>query len=114
MAPYTPERGDFCLIQLSPQAGSEMAGEHRIMVLSTAAFSTATGYVVGCPVTTKIKGSPFEVVIPRGSKTHGCVVASEIRTMDYLARNARFIDRAPVATVRQVQAIAQAIIADVA
>jgi len=114
MPPYTPDRGDFCLIQLSPQAGSEMAGDHRILVLSTAAFSTATGYVVGCPVTTKIKGSPFEVVIPPGTRMHGCVLAYEVRTMDYLARHARFIDRAPATVVRQVQAIVQAIVTDIA
>jgi mRNA interferase MazF len=65
---------------------------------------------VVCPVTTKIKGSPFEVPLPRGLKAVGCVVASEIRTMDYLARRAKFLEKAPLSLVHQVQAIACATI----
>jgi mRNA interferase MazF len=107
---YAPDRGDIVLINLSPQAGSEMAGPHRCIVLSEARFSVATGYAVVCPITTKIKGSPFEVQLPTGLKAAGCVVASEIRTVDYLARAARFMEKAPAPTTRQVQAIAAAIL----
>jgi mRNA interferase MazF len=107
---YAPERGDIILIDLSPQAGTEMRGEHRAIVLSERDFSVATGWVVVCPITTKIKGSPFEVQIPRGLAAHGCVVASELRTMDYLARRARFMAKAPVSLLLQVQAIACATI----
>jgi len=107
---YAPERGDIILIEMSPQAGREMAGEHRAIVLSEQVFSVATGWVVACPITTKIKGSPFEVQIPKGLKAHGCVVASELRTMDYLARRARFMEKAPMLLVQQVQAIACATI----
>jgi len=107
---HDPDRGDIVLLDLSPQAGTEMAGEHRIIVLSERAFSVATGWVVGCPITTKIKGSPFEVPVPRGLKSLGCVVASELRTMDYIARGARFIERAPLDLLQKVQAIACATI----
>lgn len=108
--PHDPDRGDIILLDLSPQAGTEMAGEHRIIVLSERAFSVATGWVVGCPITTKIKGSPFEVQVPRGLRTVGCVVASELRTMDYLARRARFIEKASLDLLQKVQAIACATI----
>ena len=107
---YAPEQGDIILIALSPQAGTEMAGEHRALVLSGQKFSVATGWVVVCPITTKIKGSPLEVAIPPGLKAHGCVVASELRTMDYMARRARFMEKAPRSLVEQVQAIACATI----
>jgi mRNA interferase MazF len=107
---HDPDRGDIILLDLSPQAGTEMAGEHRIIVLSERAFSIATGWVVGCPITTKIKGSPFEVPVPRNLRTVGCVVASELRTMDYLARRARFIEKAPLDLLQKVQAIACATI----
>jgi mRNA interferase MazF len=107
---YAPDRGDIVLIDLSPQAGSKMRGEHRAIVLSERDFSVATRWVVVCPITTKIKGSPFEVQIPSGLKAHGCVVASELRTMDYLVRRARFMEKAPVSLLHQVQAIACATI----
>jgi mRNA interferase MazF len=108
--PYAPHRGDIILANLSPQAGREMAGPHRCLVLSEARFSVATGYAVVCPITTKIKGSPFEVQLPPGLKATGCIVASEIRTIDYLSRAAKFMERAPPQTTRQVQAIAAVII----
>jgi mRNA interferase MazF len=107
---YAPDRGDIILIELSPQAGTEMAGEHRAIVLSEQMFSIATGWVVVCPITTKIKGSPFEIQIPKGLKAHGCIVASELRTMAYIARRAKFMEKAPLALLQQVQAIACATI----
>ena len=55
-----------------------MKGEHRVIVLSEAEFNIATGWVVACPITTKIKGSPFEVQIPRGLKAVGCVVPAPL------------------------------------
>lgn len=107
---YAPDRGDIVLLNLSPQAGSEMAGEHRCLVLSEARFSIATGYAVVSPITTKIKGSPFEVQLPPGLKAKGCVVASEIRTIDYMARGTRFMEKAPEDVTLRVQDIACAIL----
>jgi mRNA interferase MazF len=107
---HTPARGDIVLVELSSQAGHEMAGPHRCIVLSEKRFSVATGYAVICPITTKVKGSPFEVPIPRGLKAVGCVIASEVRTIDYMARNTRLTERAPDALVEAVQAVACAIL----
>lgn len=107
---YAPERGDIFLLDLSPQAGSEMAGEHRVLVLSERNFNVGTGCFIACPITTKIKGSPFEVVIPSELKTHGCVLASEVRTMDYIARKARFIEKAPATLIDNVTALISTII----
>jgi len=70
----------------------------------------ATGWIVVSPITSQIKGSPFEVVIPTGGKTRGCVVASEIRTLDWQARPVTFIEKAPISLLQHVQAIASAII----
>lgn len=109
-APYVPDRGDIVLLDFSPQAGTEMRGEHRGVVLSERAFSVATGWMVVCPITRQVKGSPFEVEIPSGLKAVGCVVASELRTVDYIERGTRFLERAPAALVQRVQAIACATI----
>ncbi|BCI65999.1 type II toxin-antitoxin system PemK/MazF family toxin [Acetobacter aceti] len=107
---YAPERGDIFLLNLSPQAGSEMAGEHRVLVLSERAFNVGTGCFMACPITTKIKGSPFEVVIPSGLKAHGCVLASEVRTLDYIARGARFLEKAPASLIDDVTGLVATII----
>jgi mRNA interferase MazF len=107
---YTPERGDIVITNFSPQTGQEMAGRHHCLVLSEQKFSVATGLMVGCPITSQVKGSPFEVVVPAGFKTRGCVVASEVRTQDYLARGVQFVERAPDIVLRSVQAIACAVL----
>lgn len=109
-SPYVPDRGDIVLLDFSPQAGTEMKGEHRGIVLSEKEFSIATGWMVVCPITRQIKGSPFEVVIPSGLRAVGCVVASELRTVDYLERGAKFMERAPLSLLQEVQAIACATI----
>ena len=36
-------RGDIILIELFPQAGSEMAGQHRVIVLSEQAYRLGRG-----------------------------------------------------------------------
>jgi mRNA interferase MazF len=107
---YTPARGDILYTNFSPQAGHEMSGQHPCIVLSEERFSVATGLMVVCPITSKVKGSPFEVVLPAQLKIKGCVVASEIRTHDYLARGIRFVEKAPVACLQSVQAIACAVL----
>jgi mRNA interferase MazF len=63
-----------------------------------------------CPITSKVKGSPFEVVLPASLKTKGCVVASEIRTLDYLQRGVRFVEKAPLVFIQDVQTIACAVL----
>ena len=98
------------MIDMSPQAGTEMKGPHPAIILSERTFNVATGWIVVCPITSKIKQSPFEVLIPRGMKTHGCVVASEIRTMDYLARQTQFVEHGSLDLLQHVQAIACATI----
>jgi mRNA interferase MazF len=107
---YTPDRGDILFTNFSPQAGREMLGRHPCIVLSESKFSVATGLMVVCPITSKVKGSPFEVSLPRGLKTKGCVVASEIRTQDYLARGVQFVEKIPRTLLHQVQAVACAVL----
>ncbi len=65
---------------------------------------------VVCPITSKMKGSPFEVVLPPHLKTKGCVVASEVRTQDYFARGVQFVEKTPQALLHAVQAIACAVL----
>ncbi|NTU42257.1 MAG: toxin MazF, partial [Nitrospirales bacterium] len=56
-----PDRGDVILLSLDPALGREQAGFRPAVVLSPAIYNKASGLCVVCPVTTKIKGYPFEV-----------------------------------------------------
>ncbi len=57
-----------------------------------------------CPVTGRIKGYPFETVLPDGLKVSGAVLSDHVKNLDWRARSARFADSAPVAVVADVRA----------
>lgn len=91
---YQPERGDFVWLDFTPQAGTEQAGIRPALVLSPRDFNIATGLMVVCPITSTITKSRFEVDLPRGTKLTGVVLSHQFRTVDWLARNARFHSKA--------------------
>ena len=41
-----------------------------------------------CPITSRVKGYPFEVSLPHGSKLAGVVLADQLRSLDWRARRA--------------------------
>ena len=68
---YTPDSGDIVWITFNPQAGHEQAGRRPALVLSPAAYNGKVGLAILCPITSQIKGYPFEV--PSGDQSwEGC------------------------------------------
>lgn len=107
MAAYVPERGDLIWLAFSPQAGHEQAGRRPALVLSKRAFNRATRLALVCPVTSRVKGYPFEVPIA-GNTIQGAVLADQARTVDWQARGAQRIEPAPAAVLDEVaQIVAQ-------
>jgi mRNA interferase MazF len=99
---YTPERGDVIWITLDPQAGHEQAGRRPTVVLSPGAYNGKVGLALLCPVTSQIKGYPFEVQIPSGLAIAGVVLADQVKSLDWRARQAEFAGALPAATVAEV------------
>jgi mRNA interferase MazF len=99
---YVPERGDVVWITLSPQAGHEQAGRRPAVVLSPAAYNGKVSLAVLCPVTTQVKGYPFEVRIPEGLAVSGVVLADQVKSLDWRAREAQFACRLPAETMQEV------------
>ena len=60
---YTPNAGDIVWLEFDPQAGHEQAGRRPAVVLTTEAYNKKTSLMICCPLTTKIKGYPFEVLV---------------------------------------------------
>ena len=60
---YVPDAGDIAWLNFDPQAGREQAKRRPALVLSPATYNGKTGMIVCCPLTSQIKGYPFEVVI---------------------------------------------------
>jgi mRNA interferase MazF len=107
---YQPEKGDFAYLDFSPHSGTEQAGRRPALVLSPRAFNIATGLMFACPVTNQAKGSSFEVAIPRGAPVTGVVLSDQLRSVDWIARNAEFRGEAPQSVVDEVIARIEAVL----
>ena len=98
----TPDRGDLVWLDFDPQAGREQAGRRPALVLSPRAYHQRAPYAVVCPVTTRVKGYPFEVVLPAGLPIAGAVLADQVKSIDRHARRIEVAGRAPEELVRDV------------
>ena len=61
---YVPRRGDIVWKTLNPQAGNEQAGRRPALILTPEAYNRKVGLAILCPITSQVKGYPFEVNIP--------------------------------------------------
>jgi mRNA interferase MazF len=99
---YIPERGDIVWLSLDPQAGHEQAGRRLALIVSPAAYNGKTNLCLACPITNNKKGYPFEVVIPNGGSSSGVVLSDQVKSLDWNARNAAFIEALPASVVDEV------------
>ena len=81
-----PQRGDVVWLDFDPQTGREQSGRRPALVLSDARYNHLTGRGVFCPITSKVKGYPFEVPITAGDVS-GVVLSDHIKNLDWRARN---------------------------
>lgn len=108
--PYQPDRGDFAYLHFTPHAGTEQAGRRPALVLSPKEFNIATGLAFVCPMANQMKGGSFEVQVPRGAGMTGVVLSDQLRSLDWLARNAEFHSKAPQGLIEEVLARIEAVL----
>jgi mRNA interferase MazF len=99
---YVPARGDAVWITFNPQAGHEQAGRRPALVLSPPSYNGKVGLAILCPITSQVKGYPFEVTIPSGSKLGGVILADQVKSFDWRIRKAEFICKLPRETTSEV------------
>ena len=100
---YIPDTGDIVWLQFSPHAGHEQAGHRPALVMSPKTYNAKTGLALFCPITSRVKGYPFEVLLPERSSISGVVLADQVRNLDWEARRARFEIRASRVVVSEVR-----------
>ena len=99
---YVPERGEVVWITLNPQAGHEQSGRRPAAVLSPAEYNGKVGLAIVCPVTSQIKGYPFEVLIPAALPVGGAILADQVKSLDWRARNAERACALPAKVVAEL------------
>ncbi len=100
--PWAPQRGDVVWISFSPQAGHEQAGRRPAAVLSPQRYNDKVGLAVLCPITSALKGYPFEVPLPADLPVHGVVLADQVKSLDWRIRQAELACRLPEEVVLEV------------
>jgi mRNA interferase MazF len=99
---YVPERGDVVWISLNPQAGHEQAGRRPALVVSPAVYNVKTGLALLCPITSQVKGYPFEVLLPAGLPVAGAILSDQLKSLDWRARQAEKSCALPAEVVTEV------------
>lgn len=102
VAGYVPRRGDAVWITFDPQAGHEQAGRRPALVLSPSAYNGRVGLALLCPITSQVKGYPFEIDIPTGLDVRGVILADQVKSLDWRVRRAELIDSLPEEIVAAV------------
>lgn len=101
---YVPARGDLVWLQFDPQSGHEQRGRRPALVVSPQAYNGRVGLALVCPVTAQVKGYPFEVALPGSGKVSGVVLADQLKSLDWSARQVQRIEPAPPDVVEEVLA----------
>lgn len=91
MVAYVPDRGDIVWLDFDPLKGHEQRGHRPALVVSVKAYNTLTSLALFVPITSKVKGYPFEVVLT-GTKTKGAVLSDQLKSLDFNARQLKFIE----------------------
>ncbi len=99
---YVPQRGDVVWISLNPQTGHEQAGRRPALVVSPGSYNAKSGLALLCPITSHVKGYPFEVVLPVGLPLAGAVLCDQVKSLDWRVREADPVCALPKETVTDV------------
>ena len=95
---YIPDRGDIVYLTFDPIEGHEQGGRRPAIVLSSREYNERIGLAIVCPITTKIKGYPFEIpVVVRG--TASVILCDHIRSVAWNRRHATFVSRTDTLTL---------------
>jgi len=107
---FVPDAGNIVWLDFDPQAGREQAGHRPALVLSPFSYNNATGLMLCCPLTTQVKGYPFEVLFTDASRVESAILADQIKSFDWRIRNATHKGDVPAAVLREVRAKAASLI----
>ena len=103
-AVFVPDAGDFVWLTFDPQAGREQAGRRPALVLSPKTYNARAGLALACPITSQVKGYPFEVAVPAGSGVTGVILVDHLKSIDWKIRRAERLGRCTDEVLDEVRA----------
>lgn len=106
---YVPDAGDLVWLEFDPQTGHEQAGRRPALVISPAVYNAKAGLMVCCPLSTRIKGYPFEVKLT-ADDVEGVVLSDQVKSLDWKHRRARKKGRVDASVLFEVRAKIKALL----
>ena len=100
---YVPDAGDLVWLTSDPQAGHEQRGRRPALILSPRVYNAKARLAIACPITSQIKGYPFEVELPPAGTIIGVVLADHVKNLDWEARRIVFETKAPSEVLTEVR-----------
>lgn len=104
---YVPGAGDIVWLNFTPQAGHEQAGHRPAVVLTRASYNRSSGLLICVPMTSQVKGYPFEVPI---SSTPSVALADQAKSVDWVARKAKYKGHVDDDELERIQRVVAALI----
>lgn len=101
---YAPDRGEIVWLHFDPRAGHEQGGRRPAIVVSPVEYNRKVGLGLFCPITNRVKGYPYEVLLPTSLEVSGAVLSDQVKSLDWKARNATRICVAPTDITESVLA----------
>jgi mRNA interferase MazF len=100
---YIPDAGDLVWLTFDSQAGHEQRGRRPALILSPRAYNSKARLAIACPITSHVKGYPFEVPLPPTATITGVVLSDHVKNLDWQARRVVFEAQAPPDVVTEVR-----------
>jgi mRNA interferase MazF len=95
-------QGDIIKLDFDPQSGHEQKGYRPAVVVSNDFFNDKTNMAIVCPITNTDKGFPLHVALDERTQTTGVIMCEQIKSLDILQRNGRFVEKLPKETLKRV------------
>jgi mRNA interferase MazF len=100
---FTPDRGELVHVNFSPSSGRELTGRHYALILSEKGYNRATGMCICTAITSRVRGGPFEVLLPEGhlppkagvGGVDSVILCDALRQLDYRERAMSFVAKCP-------------------
>jgi len=106
---YIPEQGDIIWLSFDPSSGKEIIKRRPAYVISRKLFNEHTGLALVAPISSTVRGIKLEVVLDDSLNTQGAILIYQVKSLDFIEREADFIEHVSQATIEQVKALLKVI-----
>ena len=90
---YTPSQSDIVFLDFNPTLGHEQNGYRPALVISNDVFNKNTRMAMVLPITSNTKEFPTHYILNTTSKVRGAVLCEHIKSIDFEARNLKFVEK---------------------